>query len=104
MLVLGHVLGMEMFWLLSLSDSSTPELHGAKQHFVLLMDSGVRNSNIAGSLVFCWDLIWEDLKTGDDLVAEGWSFLESASLLCVSQDLSWPLGALHVVHPWDLSA
>lgn len=43
-----------------LSDNSTPELHGTKQHFVLLMDSGVRNLNIAESLVFCWDLIWED--------------------------------------------
>ena len=69
MLVLGHVLGMEMFQLLLLSDSVLQNLV-VKNTIGVLMDSGVRNLNTAEWLIFCWDLIWEDLKTGDDLEAD----------------------------------
>lgn len=82
MLVLGHVLGMEMFRLLLLSDNILQNLV-AKNTIGVLMDSGVRNLNTAEWLIFCWDLIWEDLKTGDDLEVGDWSFLESVSLVYI---------------------
>lgn len=46
---LGHVLGVEKFQLLLLSN--TPSLVVKNNHFVILMDSGVGNLNTAGWLV-----------------------------------------------------
>ena len=102
MLVLGHVLGMEMFQLLLLSDNILQNLV-VKNTIGVLMDSGVRNLNTAEWLIFCWDLIWERLKTGDDSEAGDWSFLESVSLMCIYWDLHWPIKALHVACPYGLS-
>lgn len=80
----------------------TPKLGGEKHHWRThgFWGEESEHSRVA---YFCWDLIWERLKTGDDSEAGDWSFLESVSLMCIYWDLHWPIKALHVACPYGLS-